>query len=626
MPRKPKTSETRNEISKNHAVLDVVVPPENFDFTPYSQGRMGNIRPDPEVFKAGAKYRQILACTSYPSLNDVGWALPLFSKPYVITSICCEPYMSEKLRQDINRDAARNRMLMVRGGKESDQFDRQRALDNTYTMLEAREEDEKIFKTTIYQQVLANSLKELKEKTRDIKDSLAASASIRATTTSHNQRQAFLGASPLMVYDKTTIDQCAKPIPTSTLGASLVFTKSGIDDGKGLIVGHDDIGNLIRLDMMKTSSTRPNLNAVITGDSGSGKTTLMSKILIEMVAKGSLVIIIDPEREYRTLCENVCGQWVNLAGSSEYKISPLRPRATGAAADMHHDAEKIYVATQDGEVLTETVSVLRTFFSMAFGCSRSEIDYLEQIFKEEYQRFGITYSTPLRNIDLDRHPQMHDIYNAIDKKSRHATGKARQELDALKGKIWVAVEGSTSNLWSGKTNVYAQSNLIVLDTHDLQNKDFAIRSAQYFNLLTWVWDQIVRARITGRHVVFAIDESHVILGKGSEASAQQVGTIAKRIRKYNAGLLCATQQISDMDNEYASSVFNQACYRFLLATSAKNLEVQKRIFNLTDDAALRLERGQRGQGIIMAGSREKIWANVEVSPLESRYFTKKMTG
>jgi GTPase SAR1 family protein len=619
---KRKTAPTpRGSVPLNRAVLDVIVPQENFDFAPERAVLDGRKKTDPLIFKSGRYFRQILTCSSFQSLYDVGWGTTLYNNPHVVTSLFCEPYEKSRAKHDIDNDASRNRLSLDQGGTESKQVERMQSLDHTHTMLTLMgDDDERFFKTTIYQQVFAEDEAQLTRQVNDVRDALDSNESIRTSTASHNQRQAFLGASPLLIADKTTIDQNAKPMPASTIGASLVFSKSGIDDGRGVFIGTDEQEGLIRLEMSSQRSSRTNMNAVVLGTAGMGKSTLMQKIILDDIAKGTRVIVIDPEREYRTLCTNVHGQWINLGGSSHFRISPLRPRVIGALADTATDSTQIYQATQNGEVLSETVSVLRTFFSIAFGATRREIDYLEKVLKEEYERFGITNNTPLRDVDMNRHPVMSDILAAVQRKVASAKGKAKGDLEDLCGKLWPGVEGSFSNLWNGYSNVSATSDFIVLDTHDLNSRDEAIASAQYFNLLTWVWDQIVQARITGRKIRVVIDECHLVLNKDMESAAQFVSMIAKRIRKYNGGLMCATQQVADLNEKHGYALLNQACYKFLLSTDAINLLEEQRIFNLTDDVALRLEQGQRGQGVIIAG-REKVWANIQITDTERRYLT-----
>lgn len=602
----------------NHAVLDVITPMENFDFAPKRTDVEGKVHLDPHLLKAGPYFRQILGCKSYPTKVGLNWLSPLFTDPHVIATIACEPYSKTKISKDIDTDDDRVKTELRATNKSSKEGELQSKLNHSKTMLELLgDEDERFFRTTIFGQVFDTDDVELRQRVSDFTDTMASASSISVGTISHNQRPAFFAASPLMRYDKTTADQCARPVPVSSIGAALPFSKAGLDDGCGITIGHDDSGALVRLNLMEPSDTRTNRNIVVLGKPGVGKTTLTLKLLVNLVAEGTTVIMIDPEREYRYACEMLHGQWINLGGHSNFNICPTAPRAM-STDDDDKDRDELYLETQNNEVLTETVSVLRTFFTMAFDCSRREIDYLEKVLKDVYARFNITYETPLKEIDMNHYPLMKDILDEVLARAEKAKGKAKEDLETLAGKIWPAVEGSLSSLWSKPTNVKARSNFIVLDTHDLNNRDDAIKAAQYFNVLTWVWDQICQARITGNKILFGIDEAHMVLGNDMQSSAQKVGQISRRIRKYFGGLLTATHQVKDLAYGPGEEILDMAAYRFLLANDGKNLKEEMRIFGLTDDVTLRLEKARRGQGVVMAGS-EKVWIEVDVLPYERSY-------
>ena len=50
--------------------------------------------------------------------------------------------------------------------------------------------------------------------------------------------------------------------------------------------------------------------------------------------------------------------------------------------------------------------------------------------------------------------------------------------------------GSDAFLWNGKSSIETNTRCICLDTHDLQNTSDNIKRTQYFNILTWCWQQM----------------------------------------------------------------------------------------------------------------------------------------
>ena len=57
------------------------------------------------------------------------------------------------------------------------------------------------------------------------------------------------------------------------------------------------------------------MDKIITGKPGSGKATTIKHILLNEYAKGTKIIIIDPEREYKAMCE--ANTWENVLGRCE---------------------------------------------------------------------------------------------------------------------------------------------------------------------------------------------------------------------------------------------------------------------------------------------------------------------
>lgn len=615
-----RAAEAAQRPEANRAILDQIVPPGNFDFAPQRANVRGTKQYEPLMMKVGEGYREILAATGLPSEVEAGWGAPLLRRPNTSVTIACRPYPKDRLIQDADHHLSRMRYQQAQARQESKRVHLQAERERGMSMLEALEdEDTVVFNTTIYQSVTAPDERALASEVRHIQNSLKG-AGITMTGISHNQYASFFGASPLMADDPATTAQTAHPMPASTLGAMGIFRKDGLYDAVGTPIGHDGMGGRIQLDMLSINERRPNRNIFVEGESGAGKTTLMQKIILDELARGALVIAIDPEREQRELCRNVCGQWVNLGGTSDAQISPFRLRvAGGAAGEIDDDAAAIYAATQEGEVLSETVSFLRSFFETAFELSRNEVDCLERILKDEYAKCGVGYGTPLKDIaDPNHHPVMSDVCAAVEAAAAEAHGRAQEDLHSLAGKLWPAVGGSFANLWNGRTNILPKAHFVVLDTHDLNNKADAIKVGQYFNILSWVWDLICQARITGRPIRVVIDECHLVLGAGMEGVASFVAMVAKRIRKYHGGLMCATQQVADLGTKDGKALMNLASYRFLLSTDGDNLLELKRTYNLSDDLYARLSQGIRAQGIVMAG-REKVWGNIELAAYERKY-------
>lgn len=61
--------------------------------------------------------------------------------------------------------------------------------------------------------------------------------------------------------------------------------------------------------------------------------------------RGTKIIIIDPEREYKELTRNLHGDWLNCGGGLKGRLNPLQIRPV-PQDDEDEDGERLY--TDDG--------------------------------------------------------------------------------------------------------------------------------------------------------------------------------------------------------------------------------------------------------------------------------------
>lgn len=77
---------------------------------------------------------------------------------------------------------------------------------------------------------------------------------------------------------------------------------------------------------MKRGGDRTNSNFTILRVAGVGKSTVVKHLAISEYMKGTRILFIDPESEYRDLCLALCGDLINAGGGSNGRINPLQIR------------------------------------------------------------------------------------------------------------------------------------------------------------------------------------------------------------------------------------------------------------------------------------------------------------
>lgn len=159
-------------------------------------------------------------------------------------------------------------------------------------------------------------------------ESTCAMNKCKPRTLANLQEQAFKTLSPFYTSDENIEQIVSRIIPLSTFVGGFPFSSSGYNDGTGYYFGRDTSGGLIVLDTWKRGNDRTNTNMVIMGVAGVGKSTAVKHIALSEYMKGTKIIFVDPEREYKELCEALEGNWINAGGGSNGRINPLQIRPT----------------------------------------------------------------------------------------------------------------------------------------------------------------------------------------------------------------------------------------------------------------------------------------------------------
>jgi hypothetical protein len=581
----------------------------------------------------GDAYRRVFTITTYPSRFEFsGWLDTIFALSYVTVSINCYPTDRAALIKSINQQDSTARLLAAnRAGSASERDEWQRTQDHCSELLRKMKDDNgTIFTTVISLVITASSLKSLEERS-DFVRHMAKAQGLSPKSISCNQLEGFFMASPFCTSSKTALEQGGRPIPAETLASILPFSSAGIDDGRGVYVGQDNDGGLIRLATISLDRPcgRTNSNIVCLGGTGSGKSTLLKKIVSqEVVVERTKARVIDPEREYKDLCESLGGKWVNLGFGG---ISPFELRY-GLPLDEEADLQ----GQMPLKPVTETIRFLRGLFSIAFNLTSEELSYLERALEQQYRRFGLSAEDDFeacRQLQDERsaqgeklHPEPLDLYRGLEILARESgEGSTGEMYKSLAMKIRPVAKGAYKDLWAGLTTVNDdESDFIVFDTYDLDRAEDRIKSAQYYNILSWIWTRIQDARLKGdkRLVRLLLDEVHLIVNKNTPEAAAYLKQIAKRIRKYNGGLAVATQAAVDLLDERVrtdgQALIDGCAYKFIFSTDGANLAEVKGLFGLSEEITARLAQNLRGKCITFAGS-QCAWTTVELRDKERQF-------
>lgn len=569
----------------------------------------------------GENTGKIYGIVKYPQKVDYGWLSKITNIPGTIVSVTFKPIDHGTFIESLSRSVIQNR-----GAAESakDPLIQKRAeraaIDGERIMVQIDQQGEMVGLMSINIMPIARDEETLQKVSRKT-ESTCAMAKCKPRVLANLQKEAFKMLSPFYTREESIEQICERIIPLSTFVGGFPFSSSGYNDGTGYFFGRDASGGLVVLDTWKRGNDRTNTNMVIMGVAGVGKSTAVKHIALSEYMKGTKLIFIDPEREYKELCEALNGDWINAGGGSNGRINPLQIRPT--PVDDNDDVYK-----DEGHGMGDMalyIKNLEIFFSLYLpSLNDMQKAILKDTLIELYHNFNITWDTDVSKLKNEDFPIFKDLYDLMKKKAEEKE-KTRKEIEQ---NIYVDLAlllknialGSDSFLWNGHSTIHTNTRCVCLDTHDLQNTSDSIKRTQYFNLLTWCWQQMSKDR--NERVLLICDEAYLMIDPNVPQSLVFLRNVEKRSRKYEAGIAIISHSVVDfLDPQikmYGQALLDIPCFKILMGCDGKNLIETKELYNLTDAEEELLASKKRGNALVVIGSK-RLHVIFEISEYKFEY-------
>lgn len=557
----------------------------------------------------GEQAGRMLMIYDYPPKVGMAWLSRLFTMPGVVGSLHMVPADPSQLVKRITASITEFGSRLAGGTRNALVIQRteQSLRDAQELLRKIDQEQQQVFAVVVVLLVLGRDADEVANRSRRV-EAAAAAAGIRIRSAVFLQQEALTAAGPWAVLPPKLAPIAPRSMPAETLAGAFPFVGGSINHGRGILLGRDDRTGLVILDRWRPPAdagiTNPNM--VVLATSGAGKSFAVKLMLMREYMLGCKVVILDPEREYRGLCQSLGGSWVNAAGGSG-RINPFQFRP-----EPEDDKEETGEEAEGHGPLAAHLQRLRTFFALYLR-DMDDLDRanLEDAILAVYASFDITWST--QPDEVVRWPNTRDLY-AYLKAQADVQPERWQRLALL---LRAAGEGADVSLWGGPSSVPPEAEFVVLDVHDLQHADEATRRAQYFNVLTYAWDLIRQDRSEQKLLV--VDEAWILADPRVPQALDFLRDMSKRIRKYSGSLTIISQNVVDfLAPEVArqgEAVLGNAAMKLLLRQGEKDLEVVPRLLSLSEAEKELLGRAKRGEGLLVAGN-QRVHLFVEAAPHE----------
>lgn len=406
---------------------------------------------------------------------------------------------------------------------------------------------------------------------------------------SNLQIEAYEAMSPFHIPNPKICGITDSIMPLSTFVLGEPWSAVDFSDDNGFYFGRDAQGGVIFLDMWQRKEDRTNSNWVVLGEPGQGKSFLIKHIITEEYALGDTrVFIIDPEAEYVDMVKRLNGDVINCGGAEKGKINPLQV--------------KHYPKDDDDEGLSDLALHLKNvecFFDMYLSdISSDEKAALNNAVIEVYNNFNIDFGTDASLLSNTDFPIMSDIYEHLKEQSNPICHSLADKLKSI-------AEGADKFLWNGYTNIRSENQLVCLNTHNLQDTSDTTKKTQYYNILTWVWEQASKNR--DQKCIIICDESYLMIDERVPQALTFLRNIAKRGRKYNVSLMVISHSVVDFLSpeikRYGQEILGNATYKVFFGCDGRSEHELAELYNLNVAEQDFILSKRKANGIVSIGSK-----------------------
>jgi len=554
----------------------------------------GNVWESEEIYKKGiATVRDLIAPTSlrigadhvqigetflrtyftiaYPRYLHTNWFSPIINIDLAMNiAMFIHPIDTNEILKNLRKSATQVQSqihIEEEGGKIRDPILETAMKDIEDLRDKLQQGTEKFFRFGLYIGVLGKDLQEVNKMGQGIEAILEAQLVYIKPAVMRSEN----GLSSIVPLANDELD-VANNLNSSPLSTTFPFVSSDLSSNEGILFGINRHNNsLILFDRFKME----NANMVVFAKSGAGKSYTVKLEVFRSMMLGTNIMIIDPENEYKYLCDTVGGTFVKISLNSHFRINPF-------------DLPKIGADDDPEDVLRNNIASIIGLLHIMLGAVTPEEDsIIDRAIRETYAIRDISPQSNFKSFTANSFPTMSDLYEVL----RNMEG-----AESLGMRLEKYTEGIFAGFLNHPTNVQVNNQMIVFNIRDLEEE---LRPVAMYIVLHFIWNEM-RSELKKRLVI--VDEAWVMMQH--EDAASFMFAIAKRCRKYYTGLTTITQDVNDfMGSRYGRPIVTNSSLQLLLRQSPASTDILTETFYLTDQEKFLLLESNVGEGIFFAGQK-----------------------
>jgi len=275
-----------------------------------------------------------------------------------------------------------------------------------------------------------------------------------------------------------------------------------------------------------------NYNACIAAQSGSGKSFLTNELVVNALAEGARVWVIDVGRSYMNLAEALGGEFMSFSPESRISLNPFN-----LIKNWNDEADVLAGLVASMAAPNETLSDFQTAS-------------LKRILRSVYEQNG-------SEMTVD------DLAQALLDASDRRIQDLGEQLYAF------TRLGEYGRYFNGKNTVCFNNDFTVLELEELKGR----KHLQQVVLLQLIY-QIQQAMYLGerdRPKIVIIDEAWDLLTLGDAATFMEHGY--RRFRKYGGSAITITQSVNDLYRTTTGrAIVENSAHMLLLGQKSESIE------------------------------------------------------
>lgn len=482
--------------------------------------------------------------TDYPLTVNNAWGAALTSVD--TTRVCVNFTPLNKLAAErlVDRSLIEMQTQLLKASRLSAQIDKETAVNTMQQLLVSlKNENEQLFDVTMHICCEFDKKKEVKARLKE--------QGFKYNEMFCRQVDGFVS---MNISKRDCTPEYVRGIQTTSLAAFFPFVSNLLQDENGVYLGYGE--SSVFVNFFKRDAERQNSNMIVIGRSGSGKSFATKTLLANLAADDAKIFVLDPEYEYKELCNRLGGKTIDVASGAKGRFNPFHVMFQ-LEGDDEEENDSMRAATFEMHL-----QFLEEFFRLILeGIPSDALETLNNLVIDLYKMKGITAKTDFTRLRPTDYPNFDDLYSLTLKR----LGKEKD--DYLRNNLKVVLNyvekfasgGRNSGLWNGPSTISTDENFVLFSFQTLlANRNQQIARAQMLMVFKYLNGEIIKNREYNdkyrkgikeedrkRKIIVVVDEAHTFINPKYPIALDFMFDMAKRIRKYSGMQIIITQNIRD---------------------------------------------------------------------------------